>query len=369
MPVNQMIPATNAQPSTGQQLMVGGNETAATAVAAQAKALVEARYTVALHRPRDLDVVRERLLRECKRPSFAAVARYRKPIGAGIEGPSIRFAETAIRCMTNVTVETVTVYDDREKRIVRVMVTDLEANVPYSQDVTIEKTIERRNVKNGDEVLRSRTNSRGEPVHIIVATEDDILNKQNALISKAVRTLGLRLVPGDLIDEAMWQVQQTQKNADAADPDAARLRLYDAFADLGIRVSEIKEYLGHDGVALTPKELAELRGLYAAIRDGETTWREVMDQRGGSETKQPASGRGSVARLKAATGAAVPTDTRTTPAGDGPITREEVIASINTAATIDELDVAVDMGRMLPEADQAAVKEAHRQRRIDLTST
>lgn len=296
--MNQMVPATSPPPSTGHALAVGGNETAATAVAAQAKALVEARYTVALHRPRDLDVVRERLLRECRRPSFAAVARYRKPIGAGIEGPSIRFAETAIRCMTNITVETVTVYDDREKRIVRVMVTDLEANVPYSQDVTIEKTVERRSAKNGDEVLRVRTNSKGEPVHIIVATEDDILNKQNALISKAVRTLGLRLVPGDLIDEAMWEVKQTQKNADAADPDQAKRTLFDAFSDIGVRAEQVKEYLGHAAESLTPKELADLRGLYAALRDGETTWREVMDGRGGTTAAATGDGKGSVSKLR-----------------------------------------------------------------------
>lgn len=123
-------------------------DTASTAVAAQAKALVEARYIMAIRRPRDMDVVRERMLKECLRPSFAAVARYTKPIGRDRSkwptGPSIRFAEAAVRNMTNITVETMTVYDDREKRIVRVTVTDLEANVPYSQDITIAKTIERR---------------------------------------------------------------------------------------------------------------------------------------------------------------------------------------------------------------------------------
>ena len=69
-------------------------DTAATAVAAQAKALVEARYIMALRRPRDMDVVREKMLKECMRPSFAAVARYVKPIGQDRAkwrpGPSIR---------------------------------------------------------------------------------------------------------------------------------------------------------------------------------------------------------------------------------------------------------------------------------------
>lgn len=283
-----------------QQMAVATAETAATAVAAQAKALVEARYTVAIHRPRDIDDVRSRMLRECQRPSFADVARYRKPVGQGIEGPSIRFAEMALRCMTNITVETMTVYDDREKRIVRVAVTDLESNVPYSQDVTIEKTVERRSVKNGDEVLRSRLNSKGDTVHIIVATEDDILNKQNALISKAVRTLGLRLVPGDIVDECMTVVKRVQKDRDAADPDEAKRRLFDAFADLGVKASDLKDYLGTDATVLTPKELADLRGLYAALRDGETSWREIMDSRGGEKKPAASTAKGSVSKLKEA---------------------------------------------------------------------
>lgn len=254
-------------------------ETATAALATQAKAMVEARYVMAMQRPRDLDVVRERLLKECKRPSFAEVARYHKPIGKGVEGPSIRFAEAALRCMTNVTIETLTVFDDAEKRIVRVAVTDLEANVPYSQDVTITKTVERRSVKQGETVIRQRLNSKGEPVFLVEATDDDILNKQGALVSKAIRTLGLRLIPGDLQDEAMDAVAETLRNRDAQDPDAAKRRLFDAFSTMGVSAEQLKEYLGHKADVLNPKELADLRGLFAALRDGETTWREIMDAR------------------------------------------------------------------------------------------
>lgn len=276
---NLPIKATDNTPTVYE-----GGETASTAVATQARAMVEARYTIAVRFPRDLDVVAQKLKRECQRPSFAAVARYRKPIGAGIEGPSIRFAEAAIRCMTNITVETMTVYDDREKRIVRVTVADLESNVPYSQDVTIAKSVERRNTKVGDVVIRQRLNSRDETVFLIEATEDDILNKQNALISKAIRTLGLRLVPGDIIDECMTIVKATIRNADAKDPDAAKKTLFAAFGELGIRVEQVKEYLGHGAESLDVKELADLRGLYAAIREGATSWREVMDNKAASVT-------------------------------------------------------------------------------------
>lgn len=298
-----------AQNEFNTAVMAAGVETASSAVAAQAKAMIESRYIMAIRRPRDMDVVREKMLKECKRPGFAAVARYQKPIGRDQSkwptGPSIRFAEAAIRNMTNITVEVMTVYDDREKRIVRVTVTDLEANVPYFQDVTITKTIERRQKKDGDTVLRTRQNSYGDLLYILEATDDDIINKQQALISKAMRTIGLRLIPGDIIDECMDAVIETQRNADAEDPDAAKRKLFDAFGQLGVQAEQLKKYLGHDAAALSPKELTDLRALYASIRDGEATWREVMENKAGDDASASGDGKGTtlkdvVAKSKAA---------------------------------------------------------------------
>lgn len=273
-------------------------ETAGNVLAAQAKALIEARYTVALSRPRDWDAVRERLLRDCRRPGFAGSAIYHKPIGRGVEGPSIRFAEAAIRAMTNVTVETATIFDDNERRIVRVAVTDLEANVPYSQDVTVTKTVERNSVKPGEAPLRTRIGSRDQTVYIMEATDDDILNKANALISKAVRTLGLRLLPGDIQDECMALCKETQRNQDAKDPEAAKRQLFDAFGRVGMTVEQLKTYLGTDAKTLSAKEMETLRALYNSLKDGQTTVREIMD--GVGEAKKPDADLASAAAAAAA---------------------------------------------------------------------
>lgn len=332
-------------------------DTASTAVAAQAKALVEARYIMALRRPRDMDVVRERMLKECCRPSFAAVARYVKPIGKDRSkwpaGPSIRFAEAAVRCMTNITVETMTVYDDREKRIVRVTVTDLEANVPYSQDVTISKTIERRQKKDGDTVISTRTNSYGDVLYILEATDDDIINKQQALISKAVRTLGLRLIPGDIVDECMDQIIVTQKNTDAEDPDAAKRKLFDAFSAQGVQAHQLKEYLGHEAAVLSAKELSDLRALYAALRDGETTWREVMDTRADGEKK--ATG---VDAVKAAT------SRKKAPADQQPPSFVDQIAAAKTLQELQAIGEAMDALPDGPEKDDLTQRLVARENEI-----
>lgn len=272
----------------GQELAVQA-ETASVAVAAKAKATVEARFTMALHRPRDIDQARVRLLKECKRPGFADAAIYSKPIGGkAIEGPSIRFVEAAIRCMTNVDQETTAVYDDSSKRIVRVSVTDLEANVTYSKDVNVEKVVERKTLKEGQEAISSRRNSYGSLVYLVAATDDDMLNKENALVSKALRTQGLRVIPGDLVDEAMAICRATLENKVAGDPDAEKRKLVDAFAAVGIQPVDLKDYLGHDLGTIVPAELVELRKVYAGLKEGDSTWAQVVEaKRGKPATEAP----------------------------------------------------------------------------------
>jgi hypothetical protein len=255
------------------------NELQATATAAMARALVEARYFLAKKMPRDWLQVRGGMLKDCERPGFAAVARYRKPVGRGIEGPSIRFAEAFLRHATNTLSEAHVMFDDERRRIMRVTVTDLESNTSFFKDVAIEKVVERSSLKPGQEAIYSRINSQGQPVYLVAATEDDLLNKQAALESKALRTLALRLLPGDILDECMDRVKATLNNEVAKDPDAERKRLVDAFATLRVQPSDIKAYLGHEIDKITAKEIVELRAIYSAIRDEEASWVEVMETR------------------------------------------------------------------------------------------
>jgi hypothetical protein len=50
-------------------------ETSAVAVAAQAEAMIKARWVMALQRPRDWDTVRLKLLAEARRPRSTTIAR------------------------------------------------------------------------------------------------------------------------------------------------------------------------------------------------------------------------------------------------------------------------------------------------------
>lgn len=287
--MNTLIPSNELNSAVAT---TGSTETASSYVAAQAKAVVEARYVMALRRPRQWDQVRQDLLKECKRPSFAhnKSAYYRKPIGDGVEGLGIRFVEVALRCMTNVLVETTMIFEDETKEIHRVSVTDLESNLTYPMDVRVTKTVERSKPDSGGGYISVRKNSYGKNVYTVQATDDDLLNKRAAQISKAIRTLGLRIIPGDLQDEAEAIIKKIRLDEAARDPDTERKRIADAFGEIGVKASDLAEFLGHSLDACSPSELVNLRGIYGAIRDGESSWKSVMENKEEQDSNSTAAG-------------------------------------------------------------------------------
>lgn len=285
--IQNVAPSTmEATQGFGEQSLSVRTETATAAVAASEQAKVQARYIVAMQRPRDWMTVRTKILEACKRPGFAAAARYSKPVsGDRIEGPSVRFAEEALRAMGNAHPETSVIYDDESKRIVRVAVTDLESNLSYSTDITVEKTVERKRLKDGQVPLGSRKNSYGDTVYLLPATEDEVSNKINGQASKALRNQALRILPADILEEAMSQCIQTSRSEVAADPTAATKKIADAFSALRIMPNDLAEYLGHPLDQSSPAEITDLRAVYQAIKDGEATWKATL------ESKAEASGK------------------------------------------------------------------------------
>lgn len=278
----------------GTRALTTTAETHTGALVAAAQAAVNARFVMALQRPRDWMNVRTRLLAECARPGFAEVARYLKPIGKGVEGASIRFAEACLRYAGNMDAPVTTTFEDRYKRILHVAVIDYESNSGYSVDITIEKTVERKS-SSDRVVVATRTNSQGKDVFIVESTEDELLNKQNALVSKAVRTLILRLIPGDIVDEGQAACLATLDGRAKQDPTAEKKRICDAFASVGVYPNDLAVLLGHSLDAVQPAELTMLRGVYATLRDGETTWAAVLENKRGPAKEETTTAGGAPA--------------------------------------------------------------------------
>lgn len=263
----------------GDSLEVRG-ETAATAVAARATAEVQARYVVAARNPRDVLDVRARVLKHCQRPGFAAKARYRKPVGSShVEGPSIRFVEAALAEYSNVDTDVIVAYEDAEKIQLRVIVCDLERNITHKAEQVIRKTVERSSVRPGQDVVGQRENTSGRTTYIIRATDEDLANKQAAAASKMLRGLGLKILPADLVDDAMEACMASVRDQASQDPAAARKKIADAFSAINVSPAALAEYLGHPLDQIEPAEIVELRAVYDGIRDGDASWSELLNNR------------------------------------------------------------------------------------------
>jgi hypothetical protein len=295
----QQTESMSASSPLSVQPRANSHEIAASASAALAKATIEAKFVIALQRPRSILAARAAILEACKRPAFAEGAMYwkkqgRRPVGDGdqwednfVEGFSIRFAEQALSVWRNVDVTVITAWEDDQSRIVRITVTDLETNLSYSDEVMLSKTVERRSVRAGQEVVSERETSSGHRVFIVKATDDELSNKVNAAKSKVIRNSGWRLIPQDILEEAETVIRETREKG-GDDPKARLKRLTDAFGEIGVPPTELETYLGHPLEQTTPKEVASLRSIYTAIRDGEARWADYRSRPESAAGEAPA---------------------------------------------------------------------------------
>lgn len=249
-------------------------------VAARIKAEIAARTIHALGHPRNFFDVRRAILDDCLRPEFAKVAIYRKPVGGGyVEGLSIRAVEAMLSRWGNMYTNASTTYDDAEKRVIHISVSDLETNATHGREITIPKTTETLLLKPGQEAISQRINSAGKVTYLVRPTDDKLSDIEASHRSKVLRNEGLRLIPPDIKEEVLALCKKTRGSSDSADPGAARKELSDAFAEIGVMASRLEEFLGCPLAETSPPQLGDLRDMYRAIKDGDATFRDFMEAR------------------------------------------------------------------------------------------
>lgn len=271
----------------------------ANALAASAKAMIQARVYLALERPRSLPRVRDLVLAQLKRPALAlravyAIQRGQKKNAAGeweaniIEGPSIKLANMLRIAMGNMGTEDLVIADDQDYRTIMCVAIDYESNSSEARTIVVSKTVERRAVYNrrtkkheppDREIISSRKNSFGDVVFKCRATEAEIQEAQNSAASRARRNAILALVPADITDDAVKLAKQVATNAAAQQRAATIERLKATYGKAGIAQAELAEYLGRAIDDATAEDLVGLEMLSNAIADGQTTWKAAVKAR------------------------------------------------------------------------------------------
>lgn len=243
---------------------------------------------MAIKYPRNRAQARIDILEACKNITFAGMALYKKPVGKKkndrtgeweqqyVIGPSIRFAEEAIRAWRNIKVQTMVIYEDEDRRITAMNVVDLESNISFSPKITVEKTVERKSAT-GRDIVSERLNSYNQRVFIVKATDDEIRNKEQALLSKELRNCILKIIPQDITEDAKEQIHKTVAAGISTNLESETNKILDAFAGIGVKPKDLEVYLKHAIAIISPAEVADLRTVFKTIQDGEATWASYVD--------------------------------------------------------------------------------------------
>ena len=288
-------------PQDGPQLAVQQVAQAPSALAntdqARAVAETQAALVIAQSRPRNEIVARDNLIKACQRASLAASAIYTYPRGGqSVSGPSIRLAEVAARCWGNMN------YGFRElsradgESEVEAYAWDLETNTKVVRQFSVRHI---RDTRNGGTKLTAERD-----IYELVANQSQ----------RRVRACILEVVPGDFIEDAVKQCEQTSKAAltDGKDMKTVITDMAEAFAKFGVPREAIEKRLGHrlDPTSTQPAEILNLKKVWTSINDGFSTAGDWFDlgeaQKPAPSTEADDEVEASLKKTKAASAASTP---------------------------------------------------------------
>jgi len=248
------------------------------ALVASAQREVESAVILAKRFPRDLDRSYQSIVRACKRFSFAEKAGYKFPRGKKqdangrwvqnfVEGPSVYLARELAKAWGNIRFGITILSDDDEIRSLCGWAWDLESNLRVEMPASFKK-LQQRKVKQDDGSMRTAW---------VTPDERDLRELTNKHGAICVRNALLSLIPADVIDDCRRVASEVVNKKVTEDPDAQRKAVLQAFDGLNVNAANLQELIGCPISQASPAQIVQLKGFYAAIRDGQTTISELLD--------------------------------------------------------------------------------------------
>ena len=205
---------------------------------------------VARRFPRDEKLAIEKVLMACSRPGLAESALYSYSRGGTlITGPSIRMAEALARALGNFQFGIRELEQRQGESTMSAYAWDVETNTRAERTFQVRHI---RETRQGNKVLEDSR---------------DIYELTANLGARRLRACLLQLVPQDIIDAAVDQVELTMRAAVDITPDLIK-KLLAGFAEYGVTKEQIEERLQRNMDAITPALVVDLRKKYAALKDG-----------------------------------------------------------------------------------------------------
>ena len=250
---------------------------------------VQAAMVIAKKFPRNEVESYSRIMRACQRKSLAEQAMYEYPRGGTkVTGPSIRLAEAMAQNWGNLDFGYIELEQRNGESQVMAYAWDLETNTRQTKVFSVPHI---RSTKKGNTVLEDPRD-----IYELVANQ----------AARRVRACILGIMPGDVIDSAIAQCEQTL----IGDTKAPLIDLVRDMAEIfqkefSVPLKAIEAYIGCKSEAFTMNDLIRLKKVYKSLKDGMAKREDYFDlsdhsQNEASEVKNPfesksgkASGKGS----------------------------------------------------------------------------
>lgn len=202
--------------------------------------------------PRNINAALEQFLVSCSNPSFASSAFYSMPRGSQtISGPSIRFAEEAARCMTNIEFGIRELSREEGRSEVEAFCWDKETNTKSVHQFSVRHVIDLSGGKSKD-----------------AKSERDIDDLVSNKGGRRLRARILAIIPKWFQDEGIEACRKTLAGQ-STEPLPVRIRkMMKAFANFGVTEKMLTSYMEKPLDQVTLDELIDLTGVYNALRDG-----------------------------------------------------------------------------------------------------
>lgn len=229
----------------------------------QQRAIAEVQSAIVLAKrfPRNQIEAMDRILTACQRPTLAEQALYSYSRGGSdITGPSIRLAEAIAQSWGNMQFGIRELSQANGESTVEAYAWDVETN---TRQVKIFQVPHARYTKsNGLKKLE-------DPRDIYEAIANQGARRLRACI--------LGIIPGDVVEAAVTQSEQTLKAKADTSPEALK-KLVDAFESYKVSKEQIEKRIQRRIEAITPAQIVSLRKIYNSLRDGMSApadWFEV----------------------------------------------------------------------------------------------
>lgn len=217
---------------------------------------VQAAIVSAKQCPRDEVAAMNRILSACGRPSLANLAVYQFTRGGDVSGPSIHLAKIIANAWGNIDYNWRILNESETHALVQAVAWDLETNVRAHRTFTV--------------AFKRTTRKSGQTVEIPLTEDRDRYECLANAAARRLRAAILDVIPADVVQAAMEQVQATQEAEQKREGDlAARIAtMIKKFADLGVDRATLEAFAGRKLEAITPALFARLGQAYKSIAEG-----------------------------------------------------------------------------------------------------